>query len=182
MNIPQNLKYTQDDEWVRVEGEFAYVGITDYAQHELGDIVFVDVDCVGDTIEGGEAFGSLEAVKTVADLEREENFPNVDALKHWAAYNLNETERRASLNFDTFTPLQAGLAKYSVHLLYENRYNIHYNALVNYCRTLDDKKFASGLTGEQLEQKINSLAQEANHSTRVNTLIDGLLNFVESEL
>ena len=68
MNIPQNLKYTQDDEWVRVEGEFAYVGITDYAQHELGDIVFVDVDCVGDTIDGGEAFGSLEAVKTVADL------------------------------------------------------------------------------------------------------------------
>ena len=52
MNIPQNLKYTQDDEWVRVEGEFAYVGITDYAQHELGDIVFVDVDCVGDTTSG----------------------------------------------------------------------------------------------------------------------------------
>ena len=122
------------------------------------------------------------SVKTVADLEREENFPNVDALKHWADYNLNETERRASLNFDTFTPLQAGLAKYSVHLLYENRYNIHYNALVNYCRTLDDKKFASGLTGERLERKINSFAQEANHSTRVNTLIDELLNFVESEL
>ena len=68
MNIPQNLRYTQDDEWVRVEGEFAYVGITDYAQHELGDIVFVDVDCVGDTIAAGEAFGSIEAVKTVADL------------------------------------------------------------------------------------------------------------------
>ena len=68
MNIPQNLKYTQDDEWVRIEGEFAYVGITDYAQHELGDIVFVDVDCVGDTIGAGEAFGSIEAVKTVADL------------------------------------------------------------------------------------------------------------------
>ena len=68
MNIPQNLKYSQDDEWVRVEGEFAYVGITDYAQHELGDIVFVDVDCVGDTIAAGEAFGSIEAVKTVADL------------------------------------------------------------------------------------------------------------------
>ena len=62
------MKYTQDDEWVRVEGEFAYVGITDYAQHELGDIVFVDVDCVGDTIAAGEAFGSIEAVKTVADL------------------------------------------------------------------------------------------------------------------
>lgn len=68
MNIPENLKYTQDDEWVRIEGEFAYVGITDYAQHELGDIVFVDVDCEGETIDAGEAFGSVEAVKTVADL------------------------------------------------------------------------------------------------------------------
>ena len=68
MNIPETLKYTQDDEWVRIEGEFAYVGITDYAQHELGDIVFVDVTCEGDTVEAGEAFGSLEAVKTVADL------------------------------------------------------------------------------------------------------------------
>ena len=62
------MKYTQDDEWVRLEGEFAYVGITDYAQHELGDIVFVDVDCEGETFDGGEAFGSVEAVKTVADL------------------------------------------------------------------------------------------------------------------
>ena len=68
MNIPENLKYTQDDEWVRMEGDIAVVGITDYAQHELGDIVFVDVDCEGDTIEAGEAFGSIEAVKTVADL------------------------------------------------------------------------------------------------------------------
>ena len=68
MNIPQNLKYTQDDEWVRVEGDMACVGITDYAQHELGDIVFVDVTCEGETIEAGEAFGSVEAVKTVADL------------------------------------------------------------------------------------------------------------------
>ena len=68
MNIPANLKYTQDDEWVRVEGEFAFVGITDYAQHELGDIVFVDVTCEGETVEAGEAFGSVEAVKTVADL------------------------------------------------------------------------------------------------------------------
>lgn len=68
MNIPANLKYTQDDEWVRMEGDIAVVGITDYAQHELGDIVFVDVDCEGDTIEAGEAFGSIEAVKTVADL------------------------------------------------------------------------------------------------------------------
>lgn len=68
MNIPENLKYTQDDEWVRVEGDLAIVGITDYAQHELGDIVFVDVTCEGDTVEAGEPFGSVEAVKTVADL------------------------------------------------------------------------------------------------------------------
>lgn|SRR5574344_1230725 len=68
MKIPENLKYTQDDEWVKIDGEFAYIGITDYAQHELGDIVFVDVDCEGDTIDAGEAFGSIEAVKTVADL------------------------------------------------------------------------------------------------------------------
>ena len=68
MNIPQNLKYTQDDEWVRIEGEFAFVGITDYAQHELGDIVFVDVTTEGENVNAGEAFGSVEAVKTVADL------------------------------------------------------------------------------------------------------------------
>ena len=68
MNIPENLKCTQDDEWVRMEGDIAVVGITDYAQHELGDIVFVDVDCEGDTVEAGEPFGSIEAVKTVADL------------------------------------------------------------------------------------------------------------------
>lgn len=68
MKIPETLKYTQDDEWVRIDGEFAYIGITDYAQHELGDIVFVDVNCEGDTVEAGEAFGSIEAVKTVADL------------------------------------------------------------------------------------------------------------------
>ncbi len=68
MNIPENLKYTQDDEWVRMDGDIAVVGITDYAQHELGDIVFVDVDCEGDTIDAGSPFGSIEAVKTVADL------------------------------------------------------------------------------------------------------------------
>lgn len=70
MNIPSNLKYTNDDEWIRIEGEFAFVGITDYAQHELGDITFVDVDpdMVGDTLEAEEVFGTIEAVKTSADL------------------------------------------------------------------------------------------------------------------
>ena len=68
MNIPENLKYTKDHEWVRVEGESGVVGITDFAQKELGDIVYVDVDTEGDTIEQEEVFGSVEAVKTVSDL------------------------------------------------------------------------------------------------------------------
>lgn len=68
MNIPSNLKYTKEHEWIRVEGNEAYVGITDYAQSELGEIVFVDVDTIGETINQGEVFGSVEAVKTVSDL------------------------------------------------------------------------------------------------------------------
>ncbi len=68
MNFPEGLKYTKDHEWIRLEGETAYVGITDYAQGELGEIVFVDVDTVGETIGQNEVFGSIEAVKTVSDL------------------------------------------------------------------------------------------------------------------
>lgn len=68
MNFPSNVKYTSEHEWIRVEGEEAYVGITDYAQSELGEIVFVDVDTVGETVGQGEVFGSVEAVKTVSDL------------------------------------------------------------------------------------------------------------------
>ncbi len=68
MNIPTNLRYTSDHEWIRVEGNEAFVGITDYAQSELGEIVFVDVNTVGETVAKGETFGSVEAVKTVSDL------------------------------------------------------------------------------------------------------------------
>lgn len=68
MNIPSELRYTADHEWIRVEGEEAYVGITDYAQSELGEIIFVDVTTEGETINQGEAFGAVEAVKTVSDL------------------------------------------------------------------------------------------------------------------
>ena len=70
MNIPSNLKYTKDDEWIRLEGEFGYIGITDYAQHELGDITFVDIDAdlVGETLDAEEVFGAVEAVKTSAEL------------------------------------------------------------------------------------------------------------------
>jgi glycine cleavage system H protein len=68
MNIPQELKYTKDHEWVKIEGEIGTVGITHFAQGELGDIVYVDVDTVDDTVEKDEVFGSVEAVKTVSDL------------------------------------------------------------------------------------------------------------------
>ena len=68
MNVPEDLMYTKDHEWVRVEEESIIVGITDFAQNELGDIVYVDVDTEGDTIEKEEVFGSVEAVKTVSDL------------------------------------------------------------------------------------------------------------------
>ncbi len=68
MNIPENLYYTNDHEWVKVEGSTGLVGITDFAQHQLGDIVFVDVDSLGETIAEGETFGTIEAVKTVSDL------------------------------------------------------------------------------------------------------------------
>lgn len=68
MNIPANLKYTKDHEWVRLEGETAYVGITDYAQKELGDIVFVDVDSLDETLDAEEAFGTIEAVKTSSEM------------------------------------------------------------------------------------------------------------------
>lgn len=68
MNFPENVKYSSDHEWVRVEGNEAYVGITDFAQDELGEIVYVDVATEGETLAKGEVFGSIEAVKTVSDL------------------------------------------------------------------------------------------------------------------
>tara|TARA_B110000977_G_C10967071_1_gene450843 strand:+ start:729 stop:1109 length:381 start_codon:yes stop_codon:yes gene_type:complete len=68
MNIPQELKYTKDHEWVRIEGSNVVIGVTDFAQQELGDIVYVDVDTEGDTVAIEEVFGSVEAVKTVSDL------------------------------------------------------------------------------------------------------------------
>ena len=68
MNIPENLKYTEDHEWVKIDGDVATVGITDFAQGELGDIVYVEIETEGETIEKSELFGTIEAVKTVSDL------------------------------------------------------------------------------------------------------------------
>ena len=68
MNFPTNVKYTSEHEWIRLEGEVAYVGITDYAQDQLGDIVFVDIPTEGETLAAGEVFGTIEVVKTISDL------------------------------------------------------------------------------------------------------------------
>jgi len=68
MNIPNNLKYTEDHEWASVEGDIATVGITDFAQGELGDVVFIEIETEGETLDKGETFGTVEAVKTVSDL------------------------------------------------------------------------------------------------------------------
>lgn len=68
MKIPADLKYTQDHEWVRVDGDIAIVGVTDFAQGELGDVVFVEIETEGETLDKGETFGTVEAVKTVSDL------------------------------------------------------------------------------------------------------------------
>lgn len=68
MNIPSNLKYTEDHEWLKVDNNIAYIGVTDHAQNELGDVVFVEVETEGEQLEKGDAFGTIEAVKTVADM------------------------------------------------------------------------------------------------------------------
>jgi glycine cleavage system H protein len=68
MNIPENLKYTKDHEWLKLEGETALIGITDFAQNELGDIVFIEVETIGEALDKEETFGTIEAVKTVSDM------------------------------------------------------------------------------------------------------------------
>ena len=95
MNIPQNLRYTSEHEWIRIEGDMAYVGITDYAQEQLGDIVFVDIPTVGESLQGGDTFGTIEVVKTVSDLflpiagevtEQNENLEEHPELVHTDPY------------------------------------------------------------------------------------------------
>jgi glycine cleavage system H protein len=68
MNIPANLLYTKDHEWLRIEGDMGYAGITDFAQGELGDVVFLEIETLGETLKRGEVFGTIEAVKTVSDM------------------------------------------------------------------------------------------------------------------
>jgi len=68
MNLPENLLYTKDHEWIRIEGDTGFVGITDFAQGELGDVVFIEIETLGETLEKEEVFGTIEAVKTVSDM------------------------------------------------------------------------------------------------------------------
>ncbi len=95
MNVPENLKYTKDHEWLKVEGDEALVGITDYAQHELGDIVFIEVETVGEIIGKGEAFGTIEAVKTVSDM-----YMPVEG--EVIAYNEELTSKPETINQDPY--------------------------------------------------------------------------------
>jgi glycine cleavage system H protein len=89
MNIPSELKYTKNHEWLRVEGAFGYVGITDFAQKELGDIVYIEIETIGETIGKEESFGTVEAVKTVSDLfmpvsgEILEKNPELENMAEW---------------------------------------------------------------------------------------------------
>ena len=92
MNIPSKLKYTKEHEWIRIEGDTATVGITDYAQSELGEIVFVEVETVGESLEQGEVFGSVEAVKTVSELF-------TDCRKYWIQRSFG---RSLNLNDDPY--------------------------------------------------------------------------------
>lgn len=121
--------------------------------------------------------------KMMSELERAGDFKNRAALENWADYNLNDVEGRVVIKFETSSRLQIGLAKYLTHVLYENRYNIHYNALVNHCREYFENVFKDkstenlGFTAEELESKIDSLAQEADYSSRYMGLRKKLSDF-----
>lgn len=121
-------------------------------------------------------------VKELSVLDKENNFRNRDALENWAACHPNEIEQRVIITFEDSSTLQQGLAKYLTHVLYENRYNIHYNELVNYCRKFDEKTLNAatnrGLTAEALEKKINSVAQSADYSATYYGLNEKLANYV----
>ena len=97
MNVPVNLLYTKDHEWLRVEGNMGYVGVTDFAQSELGDIVFVEIETVGETLKKEEIFGTIEAVKTVSDM-----FMPVGG--EVLAFNDALTSKPETLNQDSYEP------------------------------------------------------------------------------
>ena len=95
MSNPANLKYTKDHEWIRLEGDVAYIGITDYAQSELGEIIYVEVETVGETLQEGDVFGTVEAVKTVSEM-----FLPVDG--HIIEFNEELTDKPELVNEDPY--------------------------------------------------------------------------------
>ena len=115
----------------------------------------------------------VQVMRNVAVAECTKNFPiqNKAAILNWANYNLNEIEMQASINFENAAPLEIGLHKFILHLLFENRYNIEYNRLANY---------AKNISAENLEQKINSIAQNANYFSTFDDLTAELENFLRS--
>lgn len=118
----------------------------------------------------------------VQEISRGAAVKNEQAILNWANYNLNDVENSAALDFQNFTPAQIGLSKYLLHLLFENRYNIEYNRLANYCATLDENILSAaeshGLTFDALERKINSIAQETNYAATFDDMTAELENFV----
>ena len=145
MNIPAELKYTKDHEWIKIEGNIATVGITDFAQGELGDIVYVDVDTLDDTVEEGEVFGSVEAVKTVSDLfmpltgeviefneelEDEPELVNTDPYdKGWMIKIefSDDSELEKLLDAETYQSLIKGEYLYFCYCCYFNYYLFKFN-------------------------------------------------------
>ena len=145
MNFPQNLKYTNEHEWIRVEGDIAYVGITDYAQEQLGDIVFVDIPTVGETLEAGEVFGTIEVVKTISDLflpvagevielneALEKNPELVSRVQHFRSDNFRlQNEERGNLLQDA-----EQLARESAELRRNPEVNAYLDAELALCRMM----------------------------------------------
>ena len=115
-----------------------------------------------------------ELARVLSKIERENKFRNVRAIEHWSAHNLNEIEQRAVITFKTSSKLQIGLAKYLTHVLYENRYNIHYNELIDYCQLIGEDSFPSSLTSEKLEWEINFIVQNADYSSTYDELNEKL--------
>lgn len=128
-------------------------------------------------------------ISEIDKFNLDENFLNKNSLIDWSKYNLNSEEIKAVIDFNAdkfknFSQIEVGLCKYFVHVLFENRYNIFYNRLVDFCGEIDEKIFVSAekndLTFDVFEQKINSLAGEGNFSMTFNDLTDEFLNFIMS--
>ena len=115
----------------------------------------------------------------IQEFSKPQTIQNPAAVQSWAEYNLNEIETSAALDFTNFTPTQIAVAKFFLHLLYENRYNIEYNRLAAYAETIDEN-ILSKINPDELERKINSIAQETGYGATFDDMTAELENFVRS--